>query len=246
VIHFDASLPTLSTNAYGYNTVSGGYVTKMSNLSDPTMATDAIGYSAVSSSIARPQLGGTGSNSNIFVVIPSTQNFAVNFGLSSSVTYNTSSTQSTYFAVSTSYTNEINTTIAAIRSNGSINVAQSITDRIGFLHQSNKSTSNVVGAYFGTENLGTKYLTKLRGSSTEYNGGTTVVVNGATWSYSSGYVDGSTLTYTGLLGYYVETSPDNRGKTMSFNEIIYFDYSLSDSEFNAVESYLKTKWAISY
>jgi hypothetical protein len=233
VIHFDASLPTLSTNAYGYNTLSGGNITRLSNLSDPTLATDATGSA----------LKGT---SDVYVLIP-TSLYTTGRAFTSPVTYSTSSTQSTYFIVSTSFTSQQDCYSAIVRSNGNLNTAQSITDGSGFLYQANKSTSNTNGAYIGTQTDGVTYLTTARGTTTETSNGTVVRANGVTHSYNSGYLLGSDYTETSLLEYYVSDSPiDTRGKTMSFSEMIFFDYRLTDSDFNAVESYLKTKWGISY
>lgn len=237
VIHFDASLSTTSSATYGYNVLSGGYITRMSNLSDPTMSTDATGSAS---------LAGSGSSKNIYLVIPSTL-YTTGRAFTSPVTYSTSSTQSTYFIVSNSYTTQQDCFSAIIRSNGAINTSQSITDGTGFLFQSNKSTSTTTGAHAGTQNTGTVYLTTAKGSTTETSNGTVVKANGVTQSYSSGYVLGTPYTQTSLLEYYVTNSPiDTRGKTMSFSELIFFDYLLSDSEFNAVETYLKNKWGISY
>jgi hypothetical protein len=236
VIHFDSSLSTSTVGGYGYNTISGGNITRLSNLSDVSTNTDATGSAL---------LGGSGATTNLYVVIPSTL-YITGRAFTSPVTYNTSSTQSTYFIVSTSDTSEINCYSAIIRSNGNLNTAQSITDGTGFFYQSNKSTTDTTGAHTGTQILGTKYLTIARGSTTETSNGTVVRANGVTQSYNVGYVLGSDYTQTSLLEYYVTDSPDTRGKTMSFSELIYFDYRLSDSEFNAVESYLKNKWSISY
>lgn len=237
IIHFDSSLPTLSTNAYGYNTLSGGYITRLSNLSDPTTSTDATGSAL---------LGGSGTSLNLYLVIPTTL-YSTGRAFTSPVTYSTSSTQSTYFIISSSYTQQQDCFSAIIRSNGNLNTAQSITDGTGFLYQSNKSTSDTSGAYTGTQTLGVTYLTTARGTTTENSTGTVVKSNGVTQSYSSGYLLGSDYTQTSLLEYYVDSTPiDTRGKTMSFSELIYFDYRLSDVDFDAVETYLKTKWGISY
>lgn len=240
IIHFDASLSTLSTSAYGYNTLSGGFITRLSNLSDPTTATDAT-----TSTLA--YLGGSGTTANVYAFIPNTPLYAQGRIFTSPITYNTSSTQSTYFMVATSYTSEINAWNSVIRSYGNTQSAQSITDGTGgIMYQANKTTDDVNGAHIISKTMGVKYLTTLRGTKTETSNGTVVRANGATYSYNSGSALGSDFTQTSIFEYYITNSPDTRGKTMSFNELIYFDYRLSDSEFNAVESYLKTKWGISY
>jgi hypothetical protein len=238
VLHFDSSLPTSPSDAYGYNTLSGGLITRLSNLSDVTMITDATGSGT---------LAGTGSSTNIYINIPSTPLFTIGKGFTSSVTYNISSTQSTYFMVATSYFSEINNFNSIIRSNGNTESAQSISDGVGGLvYQANKAIDDIVGAHTFTKSLGVNYLTTLRGTTTETSNGTVVKSNGSTHSFSSGFTLGTNYTQTSLFEYYITSSPDTRGRTMSFNELIYFDYRLSDIDFNAVESYLKTKWSISY
>ena len=239
VIHFDASLPTLSVDTYGYNTLSGGYITRLSNLSDITMSTDATGSGT---------LTGSGASTNIYINIPSTPLFTTGRAFTTPITYNISSTQSTYFMIATSYFSELSSFNSIIRSNGNTQSAQSISDSVGgIMWQANKATDDVNGAHIISKTTAVKYLTTLRGTKTETSNGTVVRANGATYSYNSGYVLGSDYTQTSLLEYYITSSPpDTRGKTMSFNELIFFDYELSNAEFNAVENYLKNKWSISY
>jgi hypothetical protein len=238
VIHFDSMLSTLPYDAYGYNTLSGGNITRLSNLSDVTMSTDATGSGLLS---------GSGASTNIYINIPSTPLFTTGRGFTSPVTYNISSTQSTYFMVSTSYFSEISNFNSIIRSNGNTQSAQSISDNVGgLMFQANKATDDIVGTHIFTKSLSVNYLTTLRGTTTETSNGTVVKSNGSTHSFSSGFTLGGNYTQTSLFEYYITSSPDTRGRTMSFSELIYFDYRLSDSEFNAVESYLKNKWSISY
>lgn len=236
-LHLDASLPTSTSVVYGYNTTSGSNLIRMSNLADNTSNTDAIGSA---------KLGGSGTTSNVYINVPSTPLYGGGYGLSSSITYNTSSTYSTLFLVSTNYIPyNIGNNITSYNSN----TCQWISECPSFIFQSNAgSEALITGAHTKIPVAGTKYLTTLRGSNTSAANTTTIKSNGATWSFDGGYQSGKgSLNKTELLAYYItDHAPDSRGVTTSISEMIYFDYLLSDNEFNRVEAYLKNKWGLTY
>ena len=88
--HVDASIGTSSTYTYGYNLMSGSDIIRMSNLSDVSGVTDLYG------SVKLQTISG---KNRVYLVIPNTPLYTNNYGMSSSLTYGSSSTYSTYFAV---------------------------------------------------------------------------------------------------------------------------------------------------
>lgn len=243
VFHVDASLSTTSTYTYGYNLMSGSDIIRMSNLSDISGVTDLFG------SVKLQTISG---KNRVYLVVPNTPLYTSNYGMSSSLSYGSTSTYSTYFAVwdrpskataaqtYLSYMSDINTTIDNwIFHWDDGNIIQSSTQSSPIYQYNPPSLTT----------FGTKYLIKLRGSNTQTSNSTLVNINGVTSSLYTGAPSyQSPDVFTSVFGYYITDNPgsDTRGATLSFNEIIYFNYDIGESQSTIVENYLKSKWGLTY
>lgn len=238
VFHIDASLPTTSSPSYGYNVLTGSSITELCNLSDISMSSNPKG--SASQSIIN---GAT----SISLVIPYTPLFTEGQGFTSSLTYNLSTTYSTLFCVSSQVdTGDPSCAIVIVRPNGATSNIVYVSAQSS-VWQANKGGSAINGNFDGTYSTGIS-LIKVFGSTTETAGGTNVFCNGVTWSRVGENILGNLtargINTTNVLRYYISNT--TKGKTMSFHEIIYFDYLLNSSQISEIEDYLKLKWNISY
>jgi hypothetical protein len=243
VFHVDASLDTTTSYAYGYNLISGSDIIRMSNLSDVSGVTDLYG------SVKLQTISG---KNRVYLVVPNTPLYTNNYGMSSSLSHGSTSTYSTYFAVwdrpsqatgaqtALSYMTDPNiTTDNWIYHYDDGNIIQSNTQSSPIYQYNPPSLTT----------FGVKYLIKLRGSNTQTSNSTLVNINGVTSSLYTGAPSAqSPDTFTRVLDYYITDTPPNKtlGATLSFNEIIYFNYDIGESQATIVENYLKSKWGLTY
>lgn len=246
VFHVDASIGTSSTYTYGYNLMSGSNITRMSNLSDISGVTDLNG------SVKLRTVSGKNS---MYLVVPSTPLYTNNYGMSSSLSYGSTSTYSTYFAVwdapsqptgqltYLSYMSDINTT----KDNWVFQY-----DDGAVIQSSTQSSPIYTYSPAFTLTGGSKYIMKLRGSNTQTSTSTSVKINGFTSSLNTSTpTSQSPDAFTNVLGYYiVDYRPGTNiytiGATLSFSEIIYFNYDIGQTEELIIENYLKSKWGVTY
>ena len=234
---FDASLPTSTTSGYGYNTISGSTVTRLSNLSDPSGSSDAI-YSNTGGTSAVVTID---SRQAITVHTLATPLFNSYYGFTCSVSFS-SSTQSTMFYVTSSTSSSSddlyikdNTTHPAIKiTDANIWHVYSNATVYGAKQQSLSSTGRIIKLYGGHNNPDSS-------SPTYHN---TVLVNGVTSSTANNAFNNNG-TYTSLLNTYVGNGT-NTNKHSYLHELIYYDQLLNAADIIAIENYLKTKWGISY
>lgn len=238
LLNIDASLPTSGSSLYGYNRLSGGKIIELSNLSDVSLSTNPVGSA---------DLDTINGLSAISLLIPATPLFIEGRGFTSSLDYSVSSTQSSYFCVTSQVdTGDSSNTISVIRPLGTDgNVVYNSSKSA--VWQANKTNSTINSSFAGSYGA-TVSLMIINGSTTETNVGTSVKMNGTSWVRSSssalGDISSRGITSTSLLNYFINVA--NAGKKLSFHQIIYFDRLLSSIEVTLVEDYLKSKWGITY